>query len=62
VDREDILQAIEIALGDRISGESFRPTTVPDRDVSKWAGRLRTILAELPGDTTVQEIIEALEE
>ncbi len=62
MDRDDVMQAIEIALGDTISGEGFKRRTVRDGDVSRLAARLRRILAELDPGTTVQELIEALDE
>lgn len=62
IDRDDVEQAIEIALGDTISREAFRPATVSTNLIATWRMRLKRILAELPPDTSVDEILEALDE
>lgn len=62
MDRDDIMQAIEIALGDTISDAGFKRRTARATDIEATAGRLRRILAELPPETSVQEILEAIDE
>jgi hypothetical protein len=62
IDRDDIFQAVEIALGDMLGGESDSRRSVSDDMVMKMVGRLRRVMAELPGETMVQDILEALEE
>lgn len=62
VDRDDIFQAVEIALGDTLGGETDSRRSVSDDMIRKTVNRLRRVLAELPGETMVQDILEALEE
>lgn len=62
VDRDDIDQAIEIAIGDRLSHESFQPRAVSGGAVSRWRRQLRRLLAELPEDVTVLDMREAIDE
>ncbi len=62
VDRDDIDQAIEIAIGDNLSRESFQPRAVSDGSVARWRRQLRRLLAELPEDTTVMDMREAMDE
>lgn len=62
VDRDDILQACEIALGDTLGNEIDTRRAVRDVDVQRLARRVQRVLAELPGEMLVCEIIEALEE
>jgi hypothetical protein len=62
MDRDDIMQAVEIALGDTIPGDSFTRRTARTSDIDAAAVRLRRILAELPPETSVQEILEAIDE
>lgn len=62
IDRDDVEQAIEIALGDGLSGEHFRHRSVSPDSIDKWRQRFRRIIAELPPDTSVAELLEALDE
>lgn len=62
MDRDDIMQAIEIALGDTIPSDGFKRRTARTGDIDATAARLRRILAELPPETSVQEILEAIDE
>lgn len=62
MDRDDILQAIEIALGDTINREIGSRRTVAAQTVERQIVVLRRILGELPPETSVQELIEALDE
>lgn len=62
MDRDDLMQAIEIALGDTIPSDGFKRRTARAGDIKTWATRLRRILAELDPGTSVQELIEALDE
>jgi DNA-binding transcriptional ArsR family regulator len=62
IDRDDILQACEIALGDTLGHETDARRAVREADVTRLARRLLRVLAELPGETMACEIIEALEE
>lgn len=62
VDREDVKQAVEIAIGDSLSRESFQPRAVSAKAVETWGRRLRRVLAELPPETTIQDLLEAMDE
>lgn len=62
IDKDDILEAIEIALGDQLSRESFKARAVDDKLVKPFANRIRRVLAELPGHVSVQEILDALDD
>lgn len=60
VDREDISQAVEIALGNRLSREMGAKRSAEQRAINNGLVLLKRILAELPPDTSVQELLEAL--
>lgn len=62
IDRDDIMQACEIALGDTLGNEISSRRSVRESDVIRLAAKLRRVMAELPGETMVQDILEALEE
>ncbi|MGV3573729.1 MAG: hypothetical protein ACO1O4_01185 [Devosia sp.] len=61
IDIDDIEQAIEIACGDSIEDGVSSSRTASDRDVQRLRGRLKRFLSELPADTSVGELLEALE-
>lgn len=61
IDIDDIEQAIEIACGDAIGNEIDGRRTASERDVRRLRGRLKRFLAELPAETSVGELLEALE-
>lgn len=62
MDREDIMAAVEVALGDTISSDGGAPQSVADRKVQRQAELLRRTLRELPPYATVEEILEGLDE
>jgi hypothetical protein len=61
IDRDDIEQAIEIACGDAIGDGVNSSRTASERDARRLRGRLKRFLAELPADTSVGELLDALE-
>lgn len=62
VSRDDIEQAVEIAVGDNLSHEGFKPRSASAAAVETWTRRFRRTLAELPPELTIQELLEALDE
>lgn len=62
MDRDDLEQAIEIAIGDQLSHEGFKPRAVSNSAVARWRNQLRRMLRELEPDVTVGEMLEALDE
>lgn len=63
MDRDDLIQAIEIALGDTLGGAAIdNRRVVPERNIERQITVLRRVLGELPPETSVQELIEALDE
>lgn len=57
---EDMAQAIEIAVGDTISREGFRPTTASSKAKNNAAHIIRRFLAEVDESLTVYELREQL--
>lgn len=60
IDLDDIEQAMEIACGDTIGDGVNSSRTASERDVRRLRGRLKRFLAELPADTSVGELREAM--
>ncbi|MBN9348287.1 MAG: hypothetical protein J0I48_19165 [Devosia sp.] len=60
--RDEVVEAIEIALGDTINGDVSNRRYVPERNVARQLTVTRRVLAELPPEVTVHELLEALEE
>lgn len=58
-DLDDINEAIEIALGNRLSGDSFKARTVDSALIARTRQTFRRILSELSPDATVHELLEA---
>lgn len=61
IDIDDIEQAIEIACGDSIGDGVSCSRTASERDDRRLRERLKRFLSELPADTSVGELLEALE-
>lgn len=61
IDIDDIEQAMEIACGDGIGDGVSSSRTANERDIQRLRGRLKRFLSELPADTSVGELLEALE-
>jgi hypothetical protein len=61
IDIDDVEQAMEIACGDTIGSEITCSRTASPRDIARLRHRLKRFLAELPADTSVSELLEALE-
>lgn len=61
VDIDDIEQALEIACGDTIGNEITSSRTASDRDIARLRSRVKRFLAELPADTSVSELLDAME-
>lgn len=61
VDFDDIEQALEIACGDAISSDVLKSRTASPQAVTRLRSRVKRFLAELPADTSVSELLEALE-
>lgn len=61
IDRDDIMEAVEVALGDTLESDGRKPQVVHDRAVARQVTLLRRVISELPDDITVSEIREALE-
>jgi len=56
------MQAIEIALGDTLESDGRKRQAISDQAVERQARLFRRTLAELDPGTSVQELIEALDE
>lgn len=62
IDLEDIMQAIEIALGDTVGSDIGQRRTVDEKLIIRHTQMFKRILAELPADLSVGELREAMEE
>ena len=62
ITRDDIEQAVEIAVGDNLSHEGFKPRAASAAAVETWMRRFRRTLAELPPELTIQDLLEALDD
>lgn len=61
-DHSDVLQALAIALGDRITSDMNSPQSVGNRKVETLKRSVQRFLAELPPDTSVQELLDLMED
>lgn len=62
IDSDDVDQALEIACGHSIGDSVTSRRTASSREVARLRGGLQRFLRELPGDTSVSELIEIMEE
>lgn len=62
IDHSDVLQALAIALGDRIASGMDSPQSVGNRKVETLKRNVQRFLAELPPDTSVQELLDLMED
>lgn len=62
MDRDDVLQAIEIACGDDIGREISSRRTASQSAMNRLRAGLERFLRELPPETMVHEILEAIDD
>lgn len=61
ITREELQEAVEVALGDTIKSEQGTPQSVSDRKVERQLQLLARTLRELDGHYSVEDILEALD-
>lgn len=60
--KSEIMEAVEVALGDTIESDGRAKQSVSDQKVLRQTELLRRTLRELEPYVTVEEILEALDE
>ncbi len=62
LDRQDITDAVEVALGDALESNGRKPQAVSDRAVERQLVLFLRTISELPSDITIEELREALDD
>lgn len=62
IDREDLEQALEIACGVEIGSDVTSRRTASQNSIDRTRAALRRLIRELPPETMIQEIQEALDD